>query len=466
MGFSDYFINSTKNKIGVLKHGCEHNPSGEVKICDSAELADFIKRLNINGLIIVGVYDETHLKLYKEAALKAGLNPLLLRVVDYRWGDEAIAQNTVMLERNFVADKAQVIDITLPLSRREVITGAVKVGKDRVDKPVYISDYCGYLYRECTVCQDSCPYNAITVDKKSGVKIDYEKCTACGLCVASCPESALQFPSAPQRSIFDLSALKGNKTISCYKDKGNSIKLPCIAMLSLEDLLALRSSGEVYLRCVGCELEKNLEKLKQNVMAVNSVIGGIKFEIRGNTEKSVEPVPFTIRLDNVEKRSDLRKRFKENKLKDILSYDVKVDDSCTLCEACAKWCPVSALKIENIDGQKALTFDPDPCIGCNICINVCPESSKDGSGKAIKVYRGKSEKKVLARDYLVKCRVCGAPVGSRRSLNRIKEVMRKQGMEVDDEWLELCPKHRSEYAVKKFLGPNSQFKPRGSVKDD
>lgn len=39
-------------------------------------------------------------------------------------------------------------------------------------------------------------------------------------------------------------------------------------------------------------------------------------------------------------------------------------------------------------------------------------------------------------------------------------------MEVDDEWLELCPKHRSEYAAKKLLGPNSQFKPRGNVHND
>ncbi len=460
MAFSDSFIQSSKNKIGVLKHGCEHNPSGEVKTCDSAELADFIKKLNVKGLIIVGIYDEAHLKLYKEAALKAGLNPLLLRVVDYRWGEEAVGQNASLLEHNWLADKAQEVDITLPLSRREVIRGAIKIGKDRLDKPVYVPDYCGYLFRECTVCQDSCPYNAITTDKKSGVVINYDKCTACGLCVASCPESALQFPSVTQRSIFDLSTIKGNKTISCYKDAGNSIKLPCIAMLSVEDLLALRSSGELNLKCVGCELEKNLDKLKHDIKSVNSAVGGIKLEVKGKIEESAKPLPFTISLDNVEKRSDVNKRVSEKRLKDILSFDVTVDDSCTLCEACAKWCPVSALKIENIEGQEALTFDPEPCIGCNVCINVCPVSLNNGLGKAINVNRGKSEKKVLAKDYVVKCRVCGAPVGSRRSLNHIKEVMKKQGMEVDDEWLELCPKHRSEYAAKKLLGPNSQFKPR------
>jgi len=466
MAFSDSFIRSVTNKIGIIKHGCVHNPSGEVKTCDSAELADSIKRLNVKGLVIIGVYDEAHLKLYREAALKAGINPLLLRVVDYKWGEDAIKQNSILLEHNWIADKAQEIDITLPLSRREVIRGAIKIGKDRIDKPVYVPDYCGYLYRECTICQDSCPYSAITIDKKSGVKIEYEKCVACGLCVASCPESALQFPSVPQRSIFDLSIVKGNKTISCYKDSENSIKLPCIAMLSVEDLLALRSSGEVYLRCVGCELEKNLERLRQDVNNLNSVIGGIKLETKDKIEAYAEPLPFVISFDRIEKRSDLSKKVSEKKLKSILSFDITVDDGCTLCEACAKWCPVSALKIENVEGQAALTFNPELCIGCNICINVCPVPSRDGFGKVIKVKRGKSEKKVLAKDYMVKCRVCGAPVGSRRSLNHIKEIMKKQGMEVDDEWLELCPKHRSEYAAKKLLGPNSQFKPRGNVHND
>ncbi len=464
MSFSNSFISSSKNKIGIIRHGCEHNASGEVKTCESAELADYIKKLNVNGLIIVGVYDEVHLKLYKEAALKAGINPLLLRVVDHEWGEEAIEQNITLLEHNRIADKAQEIDITLPLSRREVIQGAIKMGKDRIDKPVYIFDNCGYLYRECTVCQNSCPYNAINIDKKRGVILDYEKCVACGLCVASCPESALQFPSVPQRSIFDLSTIKENKTISCYKDIRNSIKLPCIAMLSVEDLLALRSSGEVYLRCVGCELEGNLEKLKQDVKYVNSAVGGIKLEIKGKLEESAEPLTFALNFVNAEKHSDVKKEVSEMRIKNVVTFDVMVEDSCTLCEACAKWCPTSALKIENIEGKARLTFDPEPCIGCNVCMNVCPVSSSNGHGKAIKVIRGKSEKKTLAEDYIVKCRVCGAPVGSRRSLNHIKEVMENQGMNVDDEWLELCPKHRSEYAAKKLLRPNSQFKPRGSNK--
>ena len=168
---------------------------------------------------------------------------------------------------------------------------------------------------------------------------------------------------------------------------------------------------------------------------------------------------FIMSLGTAKKRSEIKSKVLEKRIKDALSFDVTVDSLCTLCEACAKWCPTSAIKIEKIEGQEALTFDPESCIGCNICVNMCPVSISDGHKKAISVTRGKSEKKVLAKDYIVRCRVCGASVGSRRSLNH-KEVMEKQGMEVDDEWLELYPKHRFEYATKKFLGPNSHFRPR------
>ena len=43
----------------------------------------------------------------------------------------------------------------------------------------------------CTACENSCPYNAITMtaDREGFVypKINYQKCVKCGLCVKKCP---------------------------------------------------------------------------------------------------------------------------------------------------------------------------------------------------------------------------------------------------------------------------------------
>ncbi|MEM0097402.1 MAG: 4Fe-4S binding protein [Conexivisphaerales archaeon] len=456
-----------KNKIGVLRHSCLHNPSSGIKTCDPSELSNSIKDLHAKAIVIVGVYDESHLKLYREAALKAGVNPLLMRVVDYRWDNQLMEQNIAMLQHNWVADMAAELEVTVPVSRREVIKGSVKVGMDRIDKPVYIADQCRGLYRVCTLCQDSCPYGAINIDIKSGINIDYSKCSVCGLCTSVCPMSAIQFPSAPQQSIYDQTHIKGKKVISCYKHTGESLKVPCLAMLSAEDVLALRGSGELVLKCPGCELQSNLDGLKGIVKEINSLIGGITLEIPdGNQEPGVIK-DFSLNLQNIANRAELRKTILDSHqhMSSLLFYNVTVDDdSCTMCESCAKWCPTSALKIEYNGERSMLTFEPAQCIGCKICVNVCPASCNKQS-KVISVNRGQSERKTLAEDYMVKCRVCGAPVGSKKSLNHVKEVMEQKGIPVDDEWLERCQKHRSEYSFKMMLGMNAQFRPRGASHD-
>ncbi|MGC8661212.1 MAG: 4Fe-4S dicluster domain-containing protein [Nitrososphaeria archaeon] len=454
-----------KIKVGILRHSCEHNPSSGIRTCDPSELANFVNDLHSRAIVIVGIYDEYHRKLYREAALKAGINPLLMRVVDYRWGEQAIAQNVAILEHNWIADMAIEEEVALPVSRRELIKGSVKVGRDRVDKPVYVSDNCRSLYRACTLCQDSCPYGAISIDRKAGVNIDYNKCNACGLCVSSCPMSAVQFPSVSQQSIYDLARIKGKKVISCYKDSENSIKLPCIASLSAEDLLVLRASGEVVLKCPGCELEKNLDTIRNTVNVINSLIGGVSIDIRNNHEAPAPVSEFTLNTLNLTRHAEVRERVTDKRVGSLLLYDISVDSNCTMCESCAKWCPTSALKVEYDAEKSALTFDPASCIGCKICVNVCPAPGVSGE-KAISAKKGQSNKKVLVEDYMVKCRVCGAPVGSRKSLDHVKELMESKGMQVDDDWLELCQKHRSEYAFKKMLGMNAQFRPRGASNGD
>ena len=459
-----------KVKVDVFYHSCPHNVSSGFYSCDPNEIASKLK--GMKAVVIVGKYDEEHLKLYREASLRAGLNPLLVRVVDSSWGETAIEENKKILENGWVADLAAIEEKSLPISRRELIRGELKTVKDRIDKPIWISDMCK-LYRACTLCQDSCPYGAIKVDKKNGILIDYSKCVACGLCVASCPMSAIQFPSVSQQAIFDLSKIKGDKKISCYKDHGNSIKLPCIGMLSAVDLAMLRSSGKVSLYCPGCELSKHLDNLKTIVEDLDKSVGGISLVTPGyiiqpkEDEKVIKIGEFSYLANKAEAMELVAK---SNNLPDV-SYDAQINNEvCTMCESCAKWCPTNALTIDYSNNAERLSFNPDKCIGCKICINVCPEgdNSCSSGNKAIKIIPAKEVKhevKTLMKDEIVRCKVCGAIVGSRKSLNLVKKIMKERGLECEDEWLERCPKHRAEYSYKKFFGKEVKFKPRRNPND-
>jgi len=410
-------------------------------------------------------------KANKEEILKAGVNPLLVRFLDKDATPQEIEYNKVILENAWTADLAPIKEYAIA-NRRDLLKGEIKKLEDRVDKPVYIKEYCAGLYRACTVCQDSCPYKAIQVDKKTGVIIDYEKCTACGLCVASCPLSALQFPSVSQNSIFELAKIKGDKKITCYRnEKGRGIKIPCLAMLSEVDITLLRSSGKLEFECVGCELQSNLTNFINIIKEYNEKVGGISFtspflKIESKETKELKTTPETFF-----NRAEARKKIVDEL--PYIQFNVSIDpEKCTLCESCVKWCPSSALKlIRDKDGER-IEFDPTRCIGCNICVNVCPESYKgetreggcNSSSKIISVSKSKEyskDVKVLVKDELVRCKVCGAPIGSRKSLELVKKIMKEKNPNtlVDEEWLELCPKHRAEYILKKGL--ERMFKPRG-----
>jgi uncharacterized Fe-S center protein len=55
-------------------------------------------------------------------------------------------------------------------------------------KPVFNAELC----LGCQACQDNCPNQAITVEKRITV-VDYDLCTGCGKCLRVCPSHALDF---------------------------------------------------------------------------------------------------------------------------------------------------------------------------------------------------------------------------------------------------------------------------------
>lgn len=96
-----------ERKVEVFEHYCKHR-QGPEEICDAQELA---KRLGgKDAVVIKGIYDEEHLRIYRDAVAIAGLNQLLVKVVDYRWNRSAVDNAVAALQANWVAELSHKVE--------------------------------------------------------------------------------------------------------------------------------------------------------------------------------------------------------------------------------------------------------------------------------------------------------------------------------------------------------------------
>ena len=443
--------------VEVFDHYCEHRRGGE-EICDPLELSSRLK--GKEAVIIRGIYDKQHLKLYRDAALRAGLNPLLVQVVDYRWSSWVLEATRAALKASWIAGMAKAVEEGVEYTRREVLTGGVRTYVGRSGHPIYIREACGDLYRVCDICQKSCPYGAISIDRvgQRAIAIDDAKCVECGLCAAACPMGAIQMPNYPDASFVGMGSVKGDKVVSCRLYEGESVKLPCVGELGPADLLALRAGGSVTVYCPdpGCALAGNLSTLRKLVEGLNEVYGGFAFGQGGEPPRpsaregapSVRALPSTV--DG--RPGIIRALLDEASAPFLGARDISIDETCTLCGNCAVWCPTNALRVVREGDRALLRFDPSRCVGCDVCVAVCPEfREQDGVRvRAIssRPHAGPLEERTLAEDHNVYCRECGAFVGTRRTLDKVKRTLRERGLPADDEWLERCPRHRFLYSMR------------------
>ena len=152
-----------------------------------------------------------------------------------------------------------------------------------------------FRQRECTLCQDSCPVQAISVypgdphlPADPTVLVDDQVCARCGLCLHVCPTGALEQGGHTdwQRDVHTTAAeLPGPLELTCPLEE----ELPrapvaarlrtqrCLAALSLADLIDLARGREEGLwlddrLCASCPLHRAHPAIEHTVQQANTLL--------------------------------------------------------------------------------------------------------------------------------------------------------------------------------------------------
>jgi len=274
----------------------------------------------------------------------------------------------------------------------------------------------------CANCINNCPVQGINLTNQ-GPKV--EQCIACGLCIEACPNHVfklnenqlLEIDNKETRTlILTCSFLHQNieqKLQNCVT------KISCLGELYPElTLYLLASFSHVILihnpqQCTDCLAQSLEDKLSfhqfsnilEDFSGKISVVNNIN-EIKpyldihkpqpahdrrsffrsiftGTQNISKQVLDFALNQESPknkkEKVKPLKKYFLAEALKKqkALDYSKKLPypklnlTACNFCGACSKLCPTGALKIEQIENEKKITFTPNLCTHCNICRDVC-----------------------------------------------------------------------------------------------
>ena len=88
------------------------------------------------------------------------------------------------------------------------------------------------------------------------------------------------------------------------------------------------------------------------------------------------------------------------------------EDRCTLCGACARLCPVSALHIQ---ATHRLYFGATRCTQCGLCIDTCPE---DALSTHDRFPLDDACRPIHERDQLAHCARCGEAFSTQRLVDK------------------------------------------------
>jgi ferredoxin len=355
----------------------------------------------------------------------------------------------------------------------------------------------------CTACEDACPNDAITIttDFDGGVRVNPDRCVACGTCVSTCPTGSIEPTRTYDVETFAAVVRAGIEPIADHRDdsggllsRGSDLTPFAVALVSSGVAPAVEAAltGRETPPVVPVEVP-NVMHVPDAVAEYAVALGADGVLLASDPGKPIEPVEDTARSANraladvgVGERVHVSETGSPDDVAETMTAmlpdesigavetggvvrdsrhaigrdvstalvdghgggtatvaapgagEVSVTASaCTLCNTCDNLCPTGAL----VQTEGTLAFEPDACVGCGLCESACPEDAIAVSETLTVVDGSVGDGRAVVEKEMVECTVCGEAFASRAGLDAMRERLDEQALEALD--LDVCPSCRT-----------------------
>jgi len=249
----------------------------------------------------------------------------------------------------------------------------------------------------CEECVKACPVQTIQIYDNTPSFIPND-CVGCGGCLGACPSSAYSLDDfSPINYIFDF--LESKKEIVSCKDK-----LPCIAALSVEEMLSfsILNSGDLLFDksfCSECSIaQTNLSIIEERIEEVNFLLEAMQVDKKiifesfdekksNNDILNRREILSKISINDAIKMkqkfaNEVNSQDEEIKLHKVETKDIKnilhkdVPQKRKLLAMALKKIDkpkqLHILDINDISFSSQKKIDPDTCTNCQMCYRICP----------------------------------------------------------------------------------------------